>query len=71
MWNFVTTVVTKAFKSKTLIVAYLTLIASTLQLWSGSDLIAQYPQVIAVIGTVLGAVQLVLRYATTLPLSDK
>lgn len=64
-------VLTKAFKSKTLIVGWLTLIASTLTLWSGSEVVAQYPQVVAGLGAVLGVVTLMLRYATTLPLSDK
>lgn len=71
VFDFVGLVLTKAFKSKTLIVGWLTLVASTLSLWSGSEVIVQYPQVVSAIGAVLGVVTLVLRYATTLPLSDK
>ncbi len=71
VFDFVGTVLTKAFKSKTLIVGWLTLVASTLTLWQGSEVIAAYPKVVAGIGAVLGAITLVLRYATTLPLSDK
>lgn len=71
VFDFVGLVLSKAFKSKTLIVGWLTLIASTLTLWSGSEVVAQYPQVVSGLGVVLGVVTLVLRYATTLPLSDR
>lgn len=70
-FDFVGLVLSKAFKSKTLIVGWLTLIASTITLWQGSAVIAEYPQVVGALGAVLGVITLVLRYATTLPLSDK
>lgn len=71
VFDFVGVVLVKAFKSKTLIVGWLTLIASTLTLWSGSEVVAQYPQVVAGLGAALGVVTLVLRYLTVLPLSEK
>lgn len=71
VFDFIGTVLAKAFKSKTLIVGWLTLVASTLTLWSGSEVVAQYPQAVATIGAILGVVTLILRYVTVLPLSDK
>lgn len=71
VFDFVGVVLSKAFKSKTLIVGWLTLIASTLTLWSGSEVIAQYPNAVAGLGAALGLVTLLLRYVTVLPLSDK
>lgn len=62
---------TKVHKSKTLIVGWLTLIAATFELWTNSEFIAQYPQVVAGIAAALGAVQLVLRAVTTLSLDEK
>lgn len=64
-------IVTKVFKSKTLIVNWLTLVASTLVLWTNSDLVAQYPDIAAGMVSVLAGVNLVLRWGTSLPLSDK
>ena len=64
-------IVTKLLKSKTLIVNWGVLIASTLTVWTNSELITQHPDVMATLVSALAAVNIVLRYLTTLPLSDK
>jgi hypothetical protein len=70
-FDFVTTVLTKLFASKTLIVNVGALIAGTITLWLNSPVITEYPRVVAILGTILAAVNVVLRYLTTLPLSEK
>jgi len=62
---------TKIFKSRTLIVNWGTLIAATLTLWTGSELVAQYPAVATTLGSVLAGVNIVLRYVTVKPLSER
>jgi hypothetical protein len=67
MWN----IVAKLFKSKTLIVNWTALVAATLTLWLDSSLIQSNPEVVAVLTSVLAAVNIVLRAVTSLPLSEK
>jgi len=57
-----------ALKSKTLWVGIMTLVASTLGFLQGQDLIAQYPQVVAVMGASIGAIGIVLRFFTSEPI---
>lgn len=64
-------IVTKVLRSKTLIVNWGVLIASTLTVWTNSELIAQHPDVMATLVSALAAINIVLRYLTTLPLSSK
>jgi hypothetical protein len=64
-------IVTAVFKSKTLIVNYLALIAGTLTLWADSSVLSEHPQVVAGIATALAAINVVLRYVTVLPVSEK
>jgi len=63
--------ITKALRSRTLIVNYAVLIAGTLTLWTGSDVITDNPEVAAVMGSILAGVNIVLRLLTTKPLEDK
>lgn len=55
-------------KSKTLWVNLLTLAAAVIAAASGQDWIAQNPQVTAVLGAVLGGVNIVLRFLTSEPI---
>jgi hypothetical protein len=71
LFDFVGVVLSKLFKSKTLIVNVGALVAGTITLWLDSPVITDNPQVVAALGAVLAAVNVVLRYATTLPLSEK
>lgn len=64
-------IVGKVFKSKTLIVNWAALVAATLTLWTNSELVAQYPDIAGALVAALAGVNLVLRWVTTLPLSDK
>jgi len=64
-------IVGKLFRSKTLIVNWGALVAATLTLWTNSELVTQYPEVVAALGAVLAGVNIVLRWLTTLPLSEK
>ena len=64
-------IVGKLFKSKTLIINWGTLVAATLTVWTNSDLIAQHPDIAGYLVSALAGVNIVLRYLTTLPLSDK
>jgi hypothetical protein len=64
-------IVGKIFKSKTLIVNWAALVAATLTVWTQSDLIAQHPDVLGYMISALAGVNLVMRWLTTLPLSDK
>lgn len=64
-------VVTKVLKSKTLIVNWAALIVGTLTLWQNSELIEQYPEVTAVIGSVLAGTNIVLRFLTNTSLDRK
>ena len=64
-------IVTKALKSKTLIVNWATLIAATLTMWTGSDIVADYPQVAAAMVAALSGVNMLLRAVTSLGLDKK
>lgn len=64
-------VVTKVFKSKTLIVNWAAFVAATFTLWIDTDLIQQYPEVVGILTSVLAAVNLVLRAVTNKPLGAK
>ena len=55
-------------KSKTVWIGILTLVASTLGFLQGQELIATYPQVVAVMGAVIGGIGIVLRFVTTEPI---
>lgn len=59
----------KVWYSKTAILGALQLAAGTLALFGGSELIQQYPQAIAAIAAVSGAVTIGLRLVTSLPVS--
>lgn len=63
--------ITKVFKSRTLIVNWSALIAATLTLWLDAGVIAEYPEVAGVLTSVLAGVNVVLRFLTTEPLEDK
>lgn len=67
----ITQIVTKIFKSKTLIVNWAALAAGTIALWQASPALAEYPEVVAALGTALAAVNIVLRFVTKIPLDDK
>lgn len=56
------------FKSKMVWVNALTLAAGVVALVSGSDLIKDYPQAIAVLAAVQGGLNVVLRLFTTQPI---
>lgn len=56
------------FKSKTVWVNALMLAAGIAGFIAGHDVIADYPQVIAIAGAVQGAVNIVLRLVTTQPI---
>lgn len=70
-FDFVQTVLGKLFASKTLLVNVGTLVAATLTLWLNSPVITAYPEVVYYLGMALAAVNVVLRYVTKLPLSEK
>lgn len=63
--------VSKALKSKTLIVNYAALAAATLTLWVNHDALAEYPEVVAAMGSVLAGINIVLRLVTNKPLEQK
>lgn len=63
--------ITKALKSKTLIVNYVSLAAATLALWLDSPVITDNPTLVATFTAALAAVNIVLRAVTSLPLSEK
>ena len=69
--NSITTIITKLFRSKTLILGWLTFITGLLGYLVADQWIAQYPEVTAVLLSVLGVLQVVLRWLTKLPLSEK
>jgi len=59
----------KPWFSKTLVINGLTLAASLLAVAQGSELIAEYPRTAAAIGATLAAVNIALRFVTSLPVS--
>lgn len=61
----------KLFKSKTIIVNVLTLSLAVLAAFKGSNLIAAYPEIAASITAAIAAINVVLRFLTTMPLSMK
>lgn len=71
MWDTLLQVVTKIFKSKTLILNWLTFIAALLGFAVGQDVIADHPQVVAVITSIVAALNIVIRGFTYLPLEQK
>jgi hypothetical protein len=71
MWDTISQVVTKIFKSKTLILGWVTVAAGALGYVAGHDFIQQYPNFVAVLVSVIGALNLVIRTVTFLPLDLK
>jgi uncharacterized membrane protein HdeD (DUF308 family) len=71
MWDTVTQVVTKVFKSKTLILNWLTFAVGLLGYVAGQEVIVDHPQVVAVLVSVIAALNVVLRAVTFLPLDVK
>lgn len=61
----------KMLKSKTIIVNVLTVIVGTLGFLGGHEVIAQNPEVVAVLAAVAGGVNVVLRLITSIPISEK
>lgn len=61
----------RLMKSKTVIVNTLVVVAGTLTYWSGNEVIAQNPDVVAAMVTALGVINVALRFVTKIPLSDK
>lgn len=64
-------IVGKVFKSKTLIVNWAALVAATLTVWTQSDLITSHPDVLGYMISALAGINIVMRWLTTLPLSEK
>lgn len=64
-------IVTKLFKSKTLIVNWVTLIVGVLGVVAGSEVIKDYPEITASIVSAVAALNVVLRWVTVAPLEDK
>ena len=64
-------VVTKLFKSKALIIGWLTFVFGLLNYLSADPLISKYPEFVSVAISVSGVLQVIVRWLTTLPLSDK
>lgn len=71
MWNTITQIVTKAFKSKALILGWLNVAAGVVGLLAGHEFIQQYPEAVAVFVAVSGVLQTVIRAVTFIPLSEK
>ena len=71
MWETISQIVTKAFKSKTLILAWTTFALGLVGFVSGQEVIQAHPQVVAVLVTVAGVLQMVVRAVTFIPLSEK
>ncbi len=71
MFDFLTTIFTKASKSKTLIVGWVTFAAGLLSFLTGSEFILQYPELASALIAASGVVAMVLRFVTTLPLELK
>lgn len=71
MWDTISQVVTKVFKSKTLILNWLTFAVGVLGYVAGQEVIVDHPQVVAVLVSVIGALNVVVRAFTFLPLDVK
>lgn len=61
----------KLLKSKTIIVNSLTVIVGTLGYWAGNEVIAQHPEAVAALVAATGALNVILRLVTTLPVWEK
>lgn len=61
----------RLMKSKTIIVNSLVVVAGTLTYWSGNEVIAQNPDVVAAMVTAIGVINVALRFVTGIPLSEK
>ena len=55
------------FRSKTFWVNLMTMAVSITAYFQGSELIAQYPEVVAILGTVAGVLGIILRVLTKQP----
>lgn len=55
-------------KSKTLWVNMLVLVAGVLGYMQGHDVIAEYPQIVAVMAAAVGALNIALRFVTSKPI---
>ena len=71
MWSTISQIVTKIFKSKTLILGWTTVIVGALGYVAGHDFIKHYPDLVAVLVSVIGGLNIVLRALTFLPLDLK
>lgn len=67
----VITFLTQASKSKTVIVNVMLVAVSALAAVQGHEVMAEYPEVVAVVGAIIGAVNVALRFLTTKPVSQK
>jgi len=56
-------------KSKTVWTNILVLAAGVAGYLSGNDIISQYPQVVAILGAVVGGLNIVLRFFTSKPIT--
>lgn len=61
----------KMLKSKTIIVNVLTVVVGTMGYWAGNEVIAQNPGAVAILIAATGAVNVLLRLVTSIPVSDK
>jgi hypothetical protein len=61
----------KLFKSKTVIVNTMLVVAGTLSFWSGHDVIVQHPDLAAGLVAATGVVNVILRFVTTVPVWEK
>lgn len=58
-------------KSKTIVVNVLMVAAGTLGYWSGHEVIAQNPDMVAALVAAAGVVNVALRFLTTIPVWEK
>lgn len=63
--------ISKLMKSKTIIVNSLVVIAGTMTYWTNNEVIAQNPDIVAALVTAIGVINVVLRFVTKIPVSEK
>ncbi len=59
------------YQSKTIIVGIVTSVVSILALLQGQDVIKENPELVAALGTVLGVLNIILRFLTDKPVQLK